>query len=85
MMGVSSTPDGSFPLDLTDHNAKMLLDAIGVECETSGAIDIIDLADVINDPPTRRHLSCSGLEIYIEQLDRMARACLSPESQLVWH
>ena len=85
MMGVSSTPDGSFPLDLTDHNAKMLLDAIGVECETSGAIDINDLADVINDPPTRRHLSWSGLEPYIEQLDRMARACLSPESQLVWN
>lgn len=84
MIGVSSTPDGAFSLDLTDQNAKMLLDAIGVGCETSGAIDVNELADVINDSPTRRHLSWNGLETYIEQLDRMARACLSSESQLVW-
>lgn len=84
MIGVSSTPDGSFPLDLTDRNAQLLLNAIGVGYETSGAINMNELADVINDPPTRRHLSSNGLENYVEQLDRMARACLSPESQLIW-
>lgn len=84
MIGVSSNPDGSFPLDLNEQNAQLLLDAIGVGCKTSGAIDVNELADVINDPPTRRHLSSNGLESYVEQLDRMARACLSPESQLVW-
>jgi hypothetical protein len=84
MIGVSSNPDGSFPLYLDEQNAQLLLDAIGVGCKTSGAIDMTELADVINDPSTRRHLSSNGLESYVDQLDRMARACLSPESQLIW-
>jgi hypothetical protein len=71
-------------LYLDEQNAQLLLDAIGVGCKTSGAIDMTELADVINDPSTRRHLSSNGLESYVDQLDRMARACLSPESQLIW-
>jgi hypothetical protein len=85
IMGISSTPDGSFPIDLCDQNAHHLLEAIGMGQASSGSMLISDLNDLINDPPTRRHLAWKGMETCLEQLDRMARACSSSDPQLVWH
>lgn len=84
MMGVSRTPDGSFPLHLNDQNARLLLDVIGVATASKGTIHMAQLTQAIDDAPTRRHLERNGLETYLEQLDGMARTCLSPDPQLVW-
>lgn len=84
MMGVSSTPDGAFPINLSDTNGQLLLDAIGMGNAPTGSIDADDLSQAINDPPTRRHLTWGGMETCLEQLDRMLRACLSADPQLVW-
>lgn len=84
MMGVSSTPDGAFPINLSDTNAQLLLDAIGMANNPTGSIDADDLSEVINDPPTRRHLTWGGMETCLEQLDRMLRTCLSADPKLVW-
>lgn len=84
MVGVSSTPDGSFPMNLSDTNARLLLDAIGMGNAATGSIDADDLSQAINDPPTRRHLAWGGMETCLEQLDRMLRTCSQTNQQLVW-
>lgn len=85
MMAVSSTPDGTWPMDLSNSSAHHLLDALGKGCEPSGQIDLDELQTIIADQPTRRHLAHSGLETYVEQLDQMIR-CASQDSQhLVWY
>ena len=83
MMGVSSTPDGAFLINLSDTNAQLLLDAIGMGNNPTGSIDADDLSQVINDPPTRRHLTWGGMETCFEQLVRMLRTCLSADPKLV--
>lgn len=85
MMAVSSTPDGAWPMDLSNSNAHDLLDALGKDCEPFGHIELDELHAIIADQPTRRHLAHSGLESYVEQLDQMIRTGSHDSQHLAWY
>ena len=84
MMGVSTTPDGTTEMQLSNANAYALLAAIGAQRDATGEIDLADLTSAITDPATRRYLEREGMDTYLGQLDAMASQRSRNGKRLVW-
>lgn len=84
MMAISTTPDGCRPMDLSMQNGRALLNVLGKRLSRHGEIDLFELREILSHNPTRRHIERSGMQSYLEQLDRMADCPTIDDTHLVW-
>ncbi|WP_125946602.1 hypothetical protein [Sphingomonas sp. ABOLG] len=85
MMGVATTLDGSASVDLSNDNAYALLDALGIERDTTGAIAVSELRSIVADPAIRARVNRGGLGHYADQLERLTSVDRTEdEVHVVW-
>ena len=84
-MGVATTLDGSASVDLSNDNAYALLDALGIERDTTGAIAVSELRSIVADPAIRARVNRGGLGHYADQLERLTSVDRTEdEVHVVW-
>ena len=85
MMGVATTLDGSASVDLSNDHAYALLDALGIERDTTGAIAVSELRSIVADPAIRARVNRGGLGHYADQLERLTSVDRTEdEVHVVW-
>jgi hypothetical protein len=85
MMALADTIDGTSDLDLANANAFAVLEALGLDPESCGAMPIAKLRTLLDDPSVRGRFLGDSADRYLARLDRFAAVAVhDSEPQLVW-
>jgi hypothetical protein len=86
LLGLASNPDDAPELNVSTSNGYALLESLGLDAESVGAITMTDLRERLMSPSMRRRLDDEpGLARYVPTLLQMASAKpIEGELLLVW-